>query len=186
MKTNNALTTGRVGLLVCLGAAGLWQAPVANASMVLLETNSFFDSQSQMVSFVASGPGTFVAQLADLAWPQALSAFSFTASSASQVLSSWVMTPGNGPQTYYDTFTVDAAGTYWAQITGVASSGPSNSYDMGAYGISISFSPSAVPLPASDWMLAAGMLVLAGVTRLASLVRTPRAPGREIFALTAN
>ncbi len=149
----------RAGVLVCLAVLGAWQAPAAVASMVLMETNVFFDSQSQMVSFVAPSAGTFTAELADLAWPQALSAFSFTASSASQVLTSWTMPTTNQAATYFKTFSVGTAGTYWAQLTGVASPG---TYDMGAYGLSISFAPSAVPLPASDWMLLAGLFGLAG------------------------
>ncbi len=165
MKIASTLGWRRPALWVCLALLAVAQAPSASAATVLPPAaRVFFGSDSNMLQFDASGAGTFVAEVADLSWPTALSALSITAYSTSQTLASWTMTPSTGPQTHTVTFDVGSAGSYWAQITAAAGQ---NLYDAGAYGFLVNFTPAVVtPLPASDWMLLAGILLLAALSRV--------------------
>jgi hypothetical protein len=54
------------------------------------------------------------------------------------------------------------AGTYFAHIAGTASS--ASGLNLGLYSLLVTFQP--VPLPASEWMLLIGILVVLGLTRV--------------------
>jgi hypothetical protein len=79
------------------------------------------------------------------------------ATSATDTLSSW-----SSPDAHSESFQV-GPGTYFAHIM-AAATGPLN---IGIYSLKLSFAP-AVPLPASDWLLVIGVLVLFGLTRILS------------------
>jgi hypothetical protein len=137
----------------------------ARADMLLLsDTTLVTGTESAVFSFAAPGPGTVTAQLTNLDWPQALSGLSFMASAPGQVLASWA-SPSNpsGPSTQSLTFQVGQAGTYYANVTAT----PGGPLDIGVYSFTLHFSngSSAVPLPASGWLLAAAVIVLIGMLR---------------------
>jgi len=149
---------GLGGLLLCVICT-----TSARAEMVLVsDTTLVIGTQSQVFSFIAPGPGTVSVQLANLNWPQPLSTLSFMAGSANQVLASW-SDPSSQPtpssKTLY--FQVAQGGTYFADVAATAG-GP---LDLGVYSLSVQWAnpPSPVPLPASDWLLAAGIVVLIGL-----------------------
>jgi hypothetical protein len=163
----------RFVLLVPLAALCL-SAPRANADTLLLaSTNLVMGSQSAMFSFDAPGAGTVTAHLTNLAWPMptgGLSNLSFTATTASDVISSW-----STLTTQTESFQV-TSGTYFAHIVATAT----GALNLGLYAMTLSFSPNAVPLPAS-WMLLVGVLVLFGLTRVLGalpplgMLQSPRA-----------
>ena len=99
VKRAGAIEWSRMGsclvLLLCsMGAthAGAETVLVSNTSLVA-------GSQSSVYSFQAPGPGTVVAQVTNVDWPQTLNSLSFTASSASQVMASWSDPPSQTSQT---------------------------------------------------------------------------------------
>jgi hypothetical protein len=84
------------------------------------------------------------------------------ASSGNQVLASWSAPPAQGANTHALTFQVSHPGTYFANVTAT----PGGPLDIGVYSFSLHFTNgSAVPLPASGWLLAAALMVLLGMLR---------------------
>jgi hypothetical protein len=151
----------RIGLMASLAMLGLVQAPFASADMVLLANTSMVRGASTAdLSFAAPSAGTVTATLLNQSWSggiDPLGSLSFMANSGNGVLASW---SGTAPATT-ESFQV-GAGTYFAHIM-AAASGPA---DVGLYSLNLSFVPSAVPLPMSEWMLVIGVLMLFGLTRL--------------------
>ena len=152
----------KLGLAAPLALATLAMAPKAHADSILL-------AQSTLVVGSSATTDTFVAPTAGIVtwnlnpmngWAQpapnvnSLSALSFSATSADQVLASW-----GGDASQGGSFVV-GPGTYFANIMATASG---QGLDMGIYSLMMTFAP--VPLPASGWMLLTGMFVLAGVLR---------------------
>ena len=160
------LTTARSGLLGLMGVFALLLAPQAWAdTMLLATTNLVSGSTADTFSFEAPSPGTVTVQLSNLAWPVPLSALSFSATTATSVLDSW-SAPGAAGSGEMESFQV-GSGTYFAHVMATAG----GSLDLGLYSLMLTFTPSAVPLSASSWMLLTGLLVLFG------LIRTLRNPG---------
>ena len=161
----------RLALAACLALLGLSQAPRAHAdTMLVSDINAVWGTESAVFSFDAPTAGTVTAKLWDIGWTSPLSALTFSATTATGVLSSW-----SAATQQTQSFQV-GPGTYFAHIM-AAATGQLNS---GAYALSLSFSPSVVPLPASDWMLVTGVLVLFGLTRVLSAFgwfEAFRAPG---------
>lgn len=143
-------------------------APVTRAETVLLsDTTLITGSESSVFSFQAPGPGTLIVQLTDVKWPQTLSSLSFMATNGSHVLESW-----SDPGSQLDanlTFQI-TGGRYFADVM-AAAGGP---LDLGVYSLSIDFKSanSPVPLPASGWLLLAGVLAFAAL-RLTTFARRP-------------
>lgn len=110
------------------------------------------------------------AQLTGLDWPVPLSSLSFSATTATETLDSWSSSnpsphaldaSGTGLSTpFVDTFQV-GAGTYFAHVMATAG----GSLDLGLYSLMLTFTPSAVPLPAAVSMLLLGLLVLFALKR---------------------
>jgi hypothetical protein len=146
----------------------LFVAAQARADTILVaQTSLISGTVSTVDSFNVTAPGTVTVELSNIPWPQALSSLSFTATSASQVLSSWMMptssTPGGGETV--QSFQV-TPGTYFAHITGSAA----GSLDLGLYSVTMSFAPAGtVPLPDSGWLLAGALLALLALARLCVL-----------------
>ena len=159
MKTiKTMLLMPRVGWLTCLALMWLSLAPHARADTMLLSTTTMVSgTQSAVFSFDAPSAGTVTATLSNLSWPTPLSTLSFLATSATDTLSSW-----SAAVTQAESFQV-GPGTYFAHIM-AAATGPLN---IGIYSLNLSFAP-AVPLPASDWLLVIGVLILFGLTRILS------------------
>jgi hypothetical protein len=139
----------RAGLLVALAALCMTYVPQVRAeTMTLLaDTTMVTGTQSAVFSFTAPSSGTVTATLDNLNWQKPLSSLSFQATSGSNVMSTW---SANGSMV--ETFQV-GAGNYFAHI--LAST--ADTWDVGLYSLNLSFSPSAVPLPASSLLLVIGI-----------------------------
>lgn len=154
----------KLGLLAPLTLAGLAVTPHAWADSILLaQTTLVAGTESTVDSFTTSSAGTVSVTLQNLNWPTQLTALSFSATSASQVLASWNAT-GSSITGMTTTFDV-GAGTYFAHIMATAG----GALNLGLYSMLMTFSPGTptVPLPASGWMLLTGMFVLVGLARAA-------------------
>ena len=163
MNTLKTMRSLKLGLLAPLALTCLSIAPHARADSVLLaQTTLVNGSESTVDSFTTTGAGTVTVSMQGLSWPTSLQALSFSATSATQVLSSW---SGSGITTDVATFNVQP-GTYYAHIMATAG----GSLDLGLYALLMTFSPnggtSPVPLPSSGWMLLTGLFVLAGLVRV--------------------
>jgi len=163
MKTMSKTTMGpslKLALVAPLAMLGLAAAPHARAESILLaQTTMVVGNESTVDSFTTSGAGTVTVNLQNLNWPMPLSALSFSATSASQVL--W---GGGGPMnSEVASFNVDGAGTYFAHIMATAQ----GSLNVGLYSLLMTFTPgtSPIPLPPSVWLLLTGVFVLAGLAR---------------------
>jgi hypothetical protein len=151
------LAVGAVGALIC-GVSG-----PARADMLLLaNTTMVTGTESSVFSFTAPASGNVTAELTNLDWPTTLSGLSFMASSGSQVLGSLSAPSLANTNTQMLTFHVSHPGTYFANVTAT----PGGPLDIGVYSFSLHFANgSAVPLPASGWLLAAAVIVLLGMLR---------------------
>jgi hypothetical protein len=138
--------------------------------MLLATTDLVAGSAADTFSFTTPSSGTVTAQLTSLPWPVPLASLTFSATDASSVLASWSGTPSSSSAPYVETFQV-GSGTYYAHVNAAAT----GSLDLGLYSLLLTFKPSAVPLPASDWTLLAGVLALFGLARVVSLLGPFRA-----------
>jgi hypothetical protein len=152
------MRSSRTGWKVAVCGLLLCRIGVSCADTVLLsDTTLISGTETADFSFTAPGPGTVSVTLTNIAWPQTLSNLNFLASTPSTVLSSWST---SGSQT--GSFGVSGSGTYFADVQATAQ-GPMN---LGVYSLELTFSPQApVPLPASSWLLLAGLLTIAGWLR---------------------
>jgi hypothetical protein len=144
-------------LVLLAGAVHSLSAYAGN--QVLADTTLVSGSSSNVFSFQASGPGVATVQLTNIAWPQNLTSLSFLATTPGEVLSQWSDPPVTGTTTQTLSFAVPNSGTYFADVMATAG-GP---LDLGVYSLSISFTPNAVPLPASGRLLLAGLLLGIGL-----------------------
>jgi hypothetical protein len=129
------------------------QTGTGSGIVLVNDTSLVTGSQSAVFSFQAPAAGTVVAQVTNVDWPQALSSLSFVAGSATKILSSW--SESGSQQSATLTFDVSGPGMYFADIKATAG-GP---LDLGVYSMCIKFT-SAVPLPSTAWLLAAGLVAL--------------------------
>jgi hypothetical protein len=159
-KTTNTMRPSlKLALLAPLALIGLSATPNARADTLLLaQTSLVSGTVATDDSFTTPGAGVVNVSLQNLGWPTQLSALSFSATSANQVLASWT---GSGSNITGGAVTFDVgAGTYFAHVMATAG----GSLNLGLYSMIMTFTPS-VPLPASGWMLLTGMFVLAGLAR---------------------
>jgi len=178
MKTiTSAMTCGRMArgaVLASLAFLGLSQAPHALADTLLLaDTTLVRGNSSAVFSFDAPSAGTVTATLSNLPWPKSLTTLNFAATTSSDVISSWSALDSSN-ETRTESFLV-GPGTYFAHIMAAANT---DGLKMGLYSLNLTFSPNVVPLPTSDWMLLAGVLVLFGLTRVTGLFGRFDVPGR--------
>ncbi len=173
-----ARSSKRLVALACVVVLALSLAPPAKADSLLLAQTTLISGSSAVTdSFTAPSAGTVTVQLSNLNWPTRLSALSFAATTGSQVMSAWSW---DALAANVQSFQV-GAGTYFAHVTGQAA----GLLNLGLYSLSISFKSSAappVPLPASDWLLVGGMIVLAASSRLIGRMRFPRLRRAPSFA----
>jgi len=151
----------RASLIASIALLCLSVSSHAKADTILLaSTTLVVGSANDTFSFDAPSNGMVTATLMNLGWPDPLSALSFNASTATENVSSW-----SALSSEVETFQV-GAGSYFAHIMATAA----GSLNLGLYSLTICFKPVApVPLPASQWMLLAGVLVLFGLTRAMSM-----------------
>ena len=149
------------GLLVPMALTGLAVAPHAWADSMPAQSMMVLGTQTTTDSFTAQTAGIVTLNVTGFDWASGLSALSFSASSATQLLASW---SGTGPGFTSDTATFNVGpGSYFVNIMATAASG---GLDMGLYSTRLTFDATpAVPLPSSGWLLLTGMFVLAGLAR---------------------
>jgi hypothetical protein len=156
----------RGALLAALAFVGLSQAPHALAdTMLISDTTLVRGSSSAVFSFDAPTAGMVTATLSNLPWPNSLTALNFAATTSTDVISSWSALDSSN-ETKSESFLV-GPGTYFAHI--MANASTTGGLNLGLYSLNLTFSPNVVPLPASDWMLLTGVLVLFGLTRVMGL-----------------
>lgn len=143
----------RFGYLAALVLLAVVHAPSARAETVLAGTTQMISgTQSYTVAFKAPGSGTISVELAAMPWSErvgTITSLSVVATSADQVL-------GNAAASEPLQFSVDGAGAFFAHISGVVQGG----LQLGLFSVKISFMPSAVPLPASSWLLIAALALI--------------------------
>ena len=165
---------GRLGLaarmaaVMTLGAFTLAHSPAAQADEVLLKaaTTMVYGSAADTYSMTAPSAGTITAQVSSVAWPTPLSALSFNLSDSSNLINPQTLssaqsvhaTDTTGQQ--FETFQV-GAGTYFAHVLATAG----GSLNLGLYSVMFTFTPSAVPLPATAGMLLIGLMVFFALRR---------------------
>lgn len=146
----------RAALVAVLAVLGMAHVPQARADMMLLaDTTMVTGTQSAVLSFTAPSDGFVTANLQNLNWQKPLSSLSFQATSGTDVMSSW-----SGADSKTETFKV-TAGNYFAHIVATTA----DAMDVGLYSLNLSFTPSAVPLPASSLLLLSGIFGLFLVSR---------------------
>jgi len=168
--TNNV--KGRLGLAVRLAAAiavvalGVGRSPAAHADTLLkAATTLVVGSSADTYSIDAPSAGTLTASVISVPWPTALSALSFNVTDSSSLLDPMshptaqaFATDTGAPQV--ETYQV-GPGTYFAHVSATAA----GALNLGLYSVMFTFTPSAVPLPATVGMLLIGLLVLFGLRR---------------------
>jgi hypothetical protein len=159
---SGARRTGAVAAVLALMTV-VGHSPTAHAdTMLLASTNLVTGTSAATFSFNAPASGTVTAQISSMPWPVPLSSLSFSATTASDTLSSWSTNgPMGGPQ--IEKFQV-GAGTYFAHVMATAG----GQLDLGLYSLLVTFTPSAVPLPATAGMLLIGLMVLFALRRTLS------------------
>ena len=141
--------------VVALLALLLHGVPARAGNQVLADTTLVSGSSSEVFSFQASGPGVATVQLTNVDWPQNLTSMNFLAGSPGQVLSQWSDPPAAGTTTQVLSFLVPSGGTYFADVSATAG----GNLDLGVYSLAIYFTPNAVPLPGSGWLLLGAVLI---------------------------
>jgi hypothetical protein len=149
----------RIGMLALLAMLSLGRSPLAHADTLLkAATTLVYGTSADTYSFDAPSNGTVTAQISSLPWPVPLSALSFSATTATDTLAWSTSSPSSTSQ--IETFQV-GAGTYFAHVMATAG----GSLNLGLYSVMLTFTPSAVPLPAAAGMLLIGLLVLFALGR---------------------
>lgn len=168
--------TARSASLATAAFLGLCQAQHALAdTMLLADTTLVRGTSSATFSFDAPTAGTVTATLSNLPWPSSLKSLDFAATTSSDVVSSWSALD-SANQTHTESFLV-GPGTYFAHVMAAAQ----GDLDLGLYSLNLTFSPNVVPLPASNWMLLTGVLVLFGLTRVMGMFGRFEAPRRGLM-----
>jgi hypothetical protein len=167
LKTRLGLAA-RMAAVMTIGALGLARAPVAYADEVLLKaaTTLVYGSSSDTYSMTAPSAGTITAQVSGFQWPASLSALSFNMSDASNIINPETLSSAQAVHasdttgSQFETYQV-GAGTYFAHVLATAG----GSLNLGLYSVMFTFTPSAVPLPATAGMFLFGVMVFFALRR---------------------
>lgn len=173
LKTRLGLATAtglaaRMAAVMTLGALSLAQSPAAKADEVLLKaaTTLVYGSAADTYSMTAPSAGTITAQVSSVAWPSPLASLSFNLSDSSNLINPQLLSTAQSVHaadttgSQFETYQV-GAGTYFAHVLATAG----GSLNLGLYSVMFTFTPSAVPLPATAGMLLIGLMVFFGLRR---------------------
>lgn len=156
--------------LVLLGAAFMQPAHADQVTTTLVQPQSiFFETrESTILNLDTTGAGTVTVNVVDYQWPVALQSLSFSAASQTQVLFDQTQSnPASNPQKDFTmSFNVGSAGAFFAQISAIAGAAQLAAFpSIGAFTLDVTFTQqvSAVPLPPAVWLLATGLLGIAGL-----------------------
>ena len=153
-RRRGALLAAAFGLL-CFNAAHADTTLVSDTGQIVgtaINTVSY--------SFDVSGPGSVSVSLADVGFNSALSNLSLTLAGSKPL--------GQLTGVGTETFDISGSGTYFAYVTGQATTGPSAGLhlNLGLYSLNISFSPlAAVPLPPGFALMASALACMALLLR---------------------
>jgi hypothetical protein len=156
----------RMAAVMTIGALGLARAPAAHADELLLKaaTTMVYGSAADTYSMTAPSAGTITAQVSSVPWPTPLSALSFNLSDSSNLLNPQTLSTAQAVHAadtqQFETYQV-GAGTYFAHVLATAG----GSLNLGLYSVMFTFTPSAVPLPATAGMLLIGLMVFFALRR---------------------
>jgi hypothetical protein len=155
----------RLAAAATVATLGLTAIPAAHADPMLLKaaTTMVYGTSADTYSIVAPSAGTLTAQVSSVPWPVPLAALSFNMSSGNDILSAQPQGPtaqafDSGPQ--IEAYQV-GAGTYFAHVSAAAA----GALNLGLYSVLFTFTPSAVPLPASAGFLLIALMVFFGLRR---------------------
>ena len=160
MKADSAMLR-RSGVLVA-ATFGLLCFNAAHAdAMLVSDTGEIRGTTTNTVSysFNVSGPGSVSVSLVDVGFNSALSNLSLTLAGSKPL--------GQLTGAGAETFDISGAGTYFAYVTGQATSPSSGLHlNLGLYSLNISFSPlAAVPLPPGFALMASALACMALLLR---------------------
>ena len=164
-----------LGLLTLCAAGVLLSAPAAASSIDLLAQSTLVSGrQSFVYEIKVAAPGTLAVTLTDLNWLGRLSDLSFSLTNGNGLLASsqdsrsrvlpaaaseMASLQTSSAQQFFD---VTAPGTYYAYVSGTATS----KYGLGLFGLNATLTTSSVvPLPAAGWLLFSGLGGLLGLSR---------------------
>jgi hypothetical protein len=155
-------------LLAPVALTALSVAPHARADSIDVFTESKLvdGAYAKSEQFSTSSAGTMTVTLQNTGWASPLTALSFSANSATQVLASFSAV---GLTSDTAQFQINSAGTYFASIMATAG----GDMGLGLFSFKMTFSPtSPVPLPSTGWLLLTGLFALIGLARVARPVET--------------
>jgi hypothetical protein len=152
IRRGNAMRLGQLFAAVGLGV-GAWLLPLGSASAgtVMYDSAGFIQGQQSFVeAFNITSPGTLTISLSSVSWLDPVTDLNAFVSTSSGVIGS---TMGPGTES-----TNVAPGTIYVHWFGDAS----GAYDLGVYGLKVTFQPTAspVPLPTSVLLLLSGFAFL--------------------------
>ncbi len=158
----------RMAAVMTIGALALAHSPAAKADELLLKaaTTMVYGSAADTYSMTAPSAGTITAQVSSVPWPTPLSALSFNLSDSSSLINPQIMSTAQSihaadtTSQQFETYQV-GAGTYFAHVLATAG----GSLNLGLYSVMFTFTPSAVPLPATAGMLLIGLMVFFALRR---------------------
>jgi uncharacterized membrane protein len=169
MKTRVKTSWSLMARAMAIAAATvvfIGQTPAAHADTLLkAATTMVYGTSADTYSIMAPSAGTVTAQVSTVPWPEPLAALTFNFTDATNVLNPQSMAKAQalgdvgGPEV--QTYQV-GAGTYFAHVAATAA----GALNLGLYSVMFTFTPSAVPLPASAAMLLIGLLVFLGLRRV--------------------
>jgi hypothetical protein len=158
----------RMAAVMTIAALGLARVPAAHADELLLKaaTTMVYGSAADTYSMTAPSAGTITAQVSSVPWPTPLSALSFNLSDSSNLINPQTLSTAQSVHAadttsqQFETYQV-GAGTYFAHVLATAG----GSLNLGLYSVMFTFTPSAVPLPATAGMLLIGLMVFFALRR---------------------
>lgn len=126
------------------------QVPSARAEMLLSGgTQMINGTQTYTLSFVAPSSGTLSVELAAIPWSERVG----TITNLSVAMTSATELLGNALASEPLQFSVGGPGALFAHISGTVQGG----LEIGLFSVRITFTPSAVPLPAAAWLLTSAL-----------------------------
>ena len=153
-----------VALAILSGAFALW--PQARAEQILAsQTVLVAGTAAETFALNAPSAGTVDVTITDLGWPTAMKSLSFSASTATSVLETTLLSGSNSYE-----LSVTGPLALYAHISGEAASlGIPGLPSYGLFSFQAMFTPlvSEVPLPSGAWLMASGLFAMMGIGLLA-------------------